>query len=114
MKMTCVSTLVAAMPDRTHVCDPTPKQIEEATSIHAIAFCSHGDLLMVESEGAFDMDEWDAIADEASRVCRGGLGDSNDNNNDTRATVETGLEGFIKTTVGTKLVSEQNWRQSVK
>ena len=112
MKMTCVSTLITAMPDKTHVCDPTPKQIEEATSIHAITFSSHGDLLMAESEGAFDMDEWEAIAEEASRACRGGLGDSD--NQDTMAEVETGLEGFVKTTVGTKLVSEQNWRQSVK
>ena len=50
---------------------PTPIELESAKSIHALAFTSHQKLLLVESEGDFDIEVWEHVAEMGRRLCCG-------------------------------------------
>lgn len=70
--MTMASTLLALTddgPGKKITQSPTIREIQQAASIHVLAFSSHGDLLVVESEGEFTLDEWDQVFEKAQRVC---------------------------------------------
>lgn len=72
--MTLTATLVAVSSNGTMVNDPSVQQIKLASSIHVLAFSSHGDLLAVESEGDFTIDIWEEVNQRAKLVCHGGGG----------------------------------------
>ncbi|KAH7634884.1 hypothetical protein SMAC4_02985 [Sordaria macrospora] len=72
MKATATSTVVAVVPEdgsNKIVADPSPKDIGEATSLHALAFTSHDELLLSESEGDFTVKEWDDVYERAHQIC---------------------------------------------
>ncbi|KAK0947288.1 exosome non-catalytic core subunit rrp46 [Friedmanniomyces endolithicus] len=50
--------------------DPSEKELTGCKSVHALAYKNHGDLLLSESAGSFDMAEWERIADQAEETCR--------------------------------------------
>ena len=56
--------------------NPTPSDIERAGSIHALAFSSHQELLMIESEGAFDTKQWERLEHTARHLCCGNVTDA--------------------------------------
>jgi exosome complex component RRP46 len=49
--------------------DPTPRDIETARSVHVLAFTSHDELLLAESEGDFTVKEWDDVYETAKAIC---------------------------------------------
>lgn len=53
----------------TFITDPSPRQTEQARSVHVLAFTSHGELLLAESEGDFTMDEWDHVYTTSRSIC---------------------------------------------
>lgn len=72
MKATATSTVVAVVSEdgsKKVVADPSPKDIGEATSLHALAFTSHDELLLSESEGDFTVKEWDDVYERAQQIC---------------------------------------------
>ena len=71
LSMMLTSTLIAIDADGELVSDPLPKILENATSVHVLAFSSLGDLLIVESEGKFSINTWDRVHTKAKQICRG-------------------------------------------
>ena len=67
--MTLTAALVAVNPNGALLLDPSVKQIKLASSIHVLAFSSHGDLLVVESEGDFTMATWEKVYQTAKVIC---------------------------------------------
>lgn len=51
------------------ITDPSPRQVEQARSVHVLAFTSLEELLLAESEGDFTMDEWDHVYSTARSIC---------------------------------------------
>jgi exosome complex component RRP46 len=49
--------------------NPTFGEILSADSLHVLAFTSHGDLLVAESEGSFDVVDWEEIYEVGERAC---------------------------------------------
>ena len=47
----------------------TTVDLNHVKSMHVLTFSSHGDLLVAESEGVFDVDTWEAVFDAAKMVC---------------------------------------------
>ncbi|PSR92069.1 ribosomal protein S5 domain 2-type protein [Coniella lustricola] len=71
---TCVVAAVPAEPAHdsgkpTVLVDPSPRQVDLSRSVHVLAFTSHNELLLAESEGDFSMDEWDCVFETAHAVC---------------------------------------------
>ncbi|KAJ0162360.1 Exosome complex component RRP46 [Colletotrichum tanaceti] len=51
------------------VADPSPLEVDQATSLHVLSFTSQDDLLLAESEGAFSLTEWDKMVGKGRHVC---------------------------------------------
>ncbi|CZT08455.1 hypothetical protein WAI453_007239 [Rhynchosporium graminicola] len=72
LSMTLTSTFLALTSDGSSkriVVNPTLLESEAASSVHVMAFTSHGDLLVAESEGDFTLREWEAVHDAAKSFC---------------------------------------------
>ena len=113
--MMLTSTTIAIGIDNSLIHDPTVKQLETATSVHVFAFSSHGDLVLVESEGKFSFHAWEGVANEAMHRCRG-IETKEDNAGDID--MDTGdhanLENFLKSIVEQKVRKDQAWKESIR
>lgn len=114
--MTMTSVLLALKNTETGTViteNPTPLACQDAASVHVLAFTSHGELLVSESEGSFDMDEWDEIYEHAKGLCCNGHGSIEDD-----AMQEDGFENetnsslmmFVKSTVQEKVNTDLHWK----
>jgi exosome complex component RRP46 len=104
------STIIVVPSSGGIIRDPDPQQLLQAGSIHVLAFSSHGDLLVAESEGEFTMDEWDGVYEAASDQCRGSS-DGDENDDVHMDTGETGhMEGFVKGILQEKVSRDLRWR----
>jgi len=111
MSATATSTVVAVVADddgtNKVIADPSPRQAEDASSLHTLAFTSHDELLLVESEGDFTMQQWDSVYETARQICcgqeHGGSGidmildDGQRNGPDLRHFVRSILEAKVAT-----------------
>ena len=111
--MSLTATTIAVGPRRTLIRDPTPKERPAATSEHVLAFTSHGDLLVAESEGRFDMEIWEKVVAEAMHVCRGDAdAPGEDVNMDSRDGAN--MEGVVRDIVQAKVSTDQRWKESIR
>jgi exosome complex component RRP46 len=112
LAMTVTSTLLALMDDGKIIQYPTIREIQQATSIHVLAFTSHGELLVDESEGDFSIDDWDLIFEKAQRICCGtGQAADVDAMLDEGEEGNGGLTGFLRSTLKEKVTSDLKWRK---
>jgi exosome complex component RRP46 len=112
LAMTTTSALLATMDDSKIIQYPTIREIHQATSLHVLAFTSHGELLVAESEGDFSIDDWDLIFEKASRICCG-VGEAVDVDAmlDEGEDDNGGLTGFLRSTLEGKVTSDLKWRK---
>ena len=119
LSMTLTSTLLAADSFGRLVHDPSPQQLREADSVHVLAFSSLGDLLVVESEGEFDLDIWQTVWERAEQICRGkgkedGEDEDEDENMSSGPEEEKTLEDNLRDTIREKVAREQMWKESLR
>lgn len=72
MRATATATAVALVRRdgaNEEIIDPSPREIETAQSVHVLAFTSHDELLLAESEGDFSVKDWDTVYETAKRIC---------------------------------------------
>lgn len=79
--------------------------------MHVLAFASHGELLVAESEGSFTMEEWNEIHAVGRRICC-------DETSAERAMQDDGLEEkaggmtvFVKSVLEEKVKQDLNWKK---
>ena len=109
------STLVAVDFDGNLNQNPSPVELSTATSLHVLAFSSHGRLLVAESEGSFDMETWERVTEEGSRQCRDSAG-SMHGNDDVSMDLgsEVAVESFVRTLVGEQVATGQQWKEALR
>jgi exosome complex component RRP46 len=112
LAMTVTSALLALMDGGKIIQYPTIREIQQATSVHVLAFTSHGELLVNESEGDFNIDDWDLIFEKARHICCGSeeAGDV-DAMLDEGEEGNGGLTGFLRSTLEEKVASDLKWRK---
>lgn len=111
--MTLTATLIAVTSDQELIQDPSAQQIEAATSLHVLSFSSHGDLLVVESEGKFDLDVWDEVFRKAQQICQGVNGDNGNEDVDMDAEQHRSLEDILRKTMHDKTIKDQIWKENL-
>lgn len=111
--MTLTATLIAVTSDNVLVQDPSAKQIEAATSLHVLSFSSHGDLLVIESEGKFSIDVWDNVFEKAKRICQGSDFESGAEDVDMDSGEQQSLEDILRRTMDEKMVKDQSWKENL-
>ena len=119
MTMTLSAALVAVQPEHRLSSNPSLDEIKSATSLHVLAFSSHGDLLVIESEGDFSLEVWEAVYEKARIVCRGQEGTDEDSEeadvsmNEDVVETDFKLEDLLKNAVQEKILKERKWRESL-
>lgn len=112
--MTLTATLIAVNSNGALVVKPSAEQIKQASSIHALAFSSHGDLLVVESEGDFTLDTLDEVHQKARLIC---YGEERDESESEDVSMELDdmptLANVLKEAVERKVAEEQRWKRNM-
>ncbi|KAL8853463.1 MAG: hypothetical protein Q9221_001621 [Calogaya cf. arnoldii] len=112
LTMTLTSTLVAVSRTGELALKPSVKALEEAASLHVLAFSSLGELLVAESEGAFDMDIWEQVYNRAEKHCRASETDNTTQMDiDTEASRSDSLEDSLRSIVEEKAIREHRWKE---
>lgn len=110
MKAVATATAVAVLPDKSLVVDPSPRELYEAESLHILAFTSKDELLLVESEGDFDLDRWDAVVERAKRACCQGRKQPGLDLVLDDVEVATDMREFIRSTVEAQVAADLYWK----
>ena len=113
LSMTLTAILISVKENGGVAPSPSAQDLEAATSIHVLAFSSHGDLLVVESEGYFTMDTWEKVYAKARLICHGEKEEDSESEDLSMDTEEvTKLEDILKDAVRQKVAAEYRWKQS--
>ncbi|KAL9604015.1 MAG: hypothetical protein Q9219_000777 [cf. Caloplaca sp. 3 TL-2023] len=113
LTMILTSQLVAVSSSGELLGDPQTDAIKKATSLHVFGFSSHGNLIVSESEGSFNMDTWDHVYDKAERACRGSSFTNVDHMGDVdmESSQSDNLERSLKQMLEQKIAKEQRWKE---
>ena len=113
--MTLTSVLLAINSDgstRNIIRNPTLQEFQGANSVHVLAFTSHGQLLVAESEGSFTLEDWDEVYEIGKGLCCYGIETGDDN-----IMQGEGLEGntggmmtFVKSALEEKVSADLHWK----
>ncbi|KAL7629383.1 exosome non-catalytic core subunit rrp46 [Parahypoxylon ruwenzoriense] len=111
---TLTSTSLAIVADGTSksiVLNPSPREIEVSQSFHVLSFTSHDELILVESEGSFTMEEWDDLFTIARRQCCSptNVGDG-DILMDDDSLVGADLKHFTRSILEEKMAADLHWK----
>lgn len=90
--------------------NPTVDQIQGASSVHVLGFTSKGDLLVVESEGAFSTEEWDEVFEAGKEICCGVSSDSTGMELDNSENGPGDMQFFVKSALQAKVESDLHWK----
>ncbi|KAK1830280.1 hypothetical protein QBC39DRAFT_112886 [Podospora conica] len=115
MRATATSTVAAVVFQdgaKRVVVDPSPKELAAARSVHVLAFTSHDELLLAESEGDFSVQEWDDVYDAAAKICcQSGAGNADvDMDLDGQATAGPDMRQFLSSTLEAKVAADLYWK----
>ena len=93
------STLVAVGANGDMALDASLEDIDAAKSLHFLGFSSHGDLLIAESEGSFNVTTWEQVIDIAGTACWGDTARDNGFEGSRFSKHELGCKGPLRTTI---------------
>jgi exosome complex component RRP46 len=119
LKATATATTLAVVvsdADRSNkvIISPSPLEIDKAASIHVFGFTSQDNLLFVESEGPFQLEEWNEAEMLARKACCQQRQDSG-----LDAIMSSGnqdfadMRHFIRSTMEEKVASDLQWKTAV-
>lgn len=111
LSTTFASTILAVSPSNALIATPSVKDLTSATSLHVFAFAPKGDLLLAESEGAFDLDTWEQLHDAAAQICCAAA-ESSGMDVDAGAGGAENLHQVLKGAVRQKVQREQAWKEA--
>lgn len=112
LTMTLTSTLVAVSQSGELVLQPSVKALQEAASLHVLAFSSLGELLVVESEGAFDMAIWEQVYSRAEIHCRtSDAGNLAQMDIDMEPSRSDSLGDSLRSIIEEKAAKEHRWKE---
>lgn len=111
--MTATSAFLALTSDgsaRSIIKNPSIVQCEGADSVHVLAFTSHGDLLVAESEGSFSLEDWETVFEAAKAICCDDSKTSVDHSMQDGELEKGSMMDFVKSTLQTKVAADLHWK----
>jgi exosome complex component RRP46 len=114
--MTLTSTILTINSDgslMTIVRNPTHLEFQSANSVHVLAFTSHGQLLVAESEGSFTLEEWDEIYKVGKGLCYNDVETANDDIMQGEEGLEENCGGmmiFVQSALKEKVSTDLHWK----
>ena len=112
--MVLTSVLVAISVDggsQTLITSPSPVEYDSAKSVHVLAFTSQGDLLLAESQGAFDLEDWDEVHETAKTLCLSDGVDTDMQGGVKLENAKANMLTFVKSALEEKVVQDLHWHR---
>jgi len=79
--------------------------------VHVLAFTSHGELIVAESEGSFSTEEWDQVHDVGKRLCYSTFEEVDDSMEDEGLDERAGgMSLFVKSIIKEKVDRDLHWK----
>jgi len=114
MSIILTAALVVVQPDGALVFDPSSNHLKSAASIHVLAFSSHSDTLIVESEGDFSIETWEQVHEKAGQLCHGQENEDSDDEDMSMDSYEKiKLENIMRDAVQEKVTKERKWKEEL-
>ena len=115
LTMVYTSALLAVDLNGTIIYEPSPKQIDTASSLHVLNISSNDRILVSESQGAFDLGTWESVVEEGIRICRG-ITKTKDRRDDVSMDSDENddLESMLRRVVGGKVTKDHKWKEGIK
>ncbi|PBP19585.1 hypothetical protein BUE80_DR009595 [Diplocarpon rosae] len=109
LSMTLTSVYLSLTSEGSIIDNPTPLESQSASSGHVLAFTSHGELLVAESEGSFTLEDWKVVCEAGKAICYDG---SKANNDHTMGDGEQdgSLTMFVRSTLEDKVRTDLQWK----
>lgn len=108
---TCTVVAVVVLNEKSKVIvDPSPRQADKSRSIHVLAFTSHEELLLAESEGDFSMSEWDEVYQTARSICCTPARQEIDMVLDDNQNAGPDLRRFVRSAAEAKIMADLHWK----
>ncbi|XWW92195.1 hypothetical protein V2A60_000118 [Cordyceps javanica] len=97
------------------VADPSAREADAARSLHVLGYTSDDELLLAESQGAFTVDEWEAVLKRGQEACCRAAAARQGLDEEDTAMAGTGLESasiraFIRSVMETKIARDLSWK----
>jgi exosome complex component RRP46 len=109
------STIVSILPNNEVVTNPGSHAVARAASLHVFAFTGNGKLLLVESEGSFDMKQWKEAARLASQACVGtSESETMVSEQSTTPTSNVSLGSVFRQKLEDKIAQDSKWKTAAK
>jgi exosome complex component RRP46 len=114
--MTLTAVLLAISSDgtsKTLLRNPTLLEFQKADSVHVLAFTSHGELLVAESEGSFTIDDWVELFEVGKRLCcdEAEMRDDNTMQGGELDDRNGGMMRFVMSAVRDKVEKDLHWKE---
>ncbi|KHN95323.1 Ribosomal protein S5 domain 2-type fold protein [Metarhizium album ARSEF 1941] len=92
------------------IVDPSTEQSATAKSLHALAFTSHDELLLVESSGSFSFEDWDRVLETGQRICCHNQASDLDAAMSGDGPESQSIKAFIRSVLETKAAADLHWK----
>ena len=106
MREVFVAVFVGVSAEGTVLVEPRMRDRGSCRSLHAFCFGGKGGLLLAESEGRFNLGEWEQAQAVAKKVCLGSGPDAEMNGTTTRQILLQGVRGKLEE----RIAMDQRWR----
>ncbi|PBP17885.1 hypothetical protein BUE80_DR011456 [Diplocarpon rosae] len=109
LSMTLASVYLSLTSEGSIIVNPTPLESQSATSVHVLAFTSHGELLVAESEGDFTLEDWKVVYEAGKEICY----DASEPNKDHTmgdGEQDGSLMMFVQSTLEDKVKTDLQWK----
>ena len=114
MRATVLATTVAVMKGTKELgANPSVKEIRGASSLHVLGFSSVGELVLVESDGWSNFEEWQAVEELARRTCLASAGETGDLKMQDGEAEEVGTSvlNALRSAVEAKVAADNRWME---
>ena len=74
LQSTMLATLAVVSANGSISVEPSEKELAGCKSVHAFAYTQQGEMLLSESAGSFELEQWKQVADEAEKACVAAMG----------------------------------------
>ena len=107
------SILIAIDPKGTLLPNPTAKDLTAASSVHVLAFSSAGEILVMESEGKFGVNDWEEVHAKAKEICVGKEQQGDEEDINMHGVEDESLNDILRDAVRQKVEREQRWKSNI-
>ncbi|KFA66315.1 hypothetical protein S40285_01879 [Stachybotrys chlorohalonatus IBT 40285] len=109
---TAVTLAIRDGGDQSIVVEPTVVEADQAKSIHVLGFTSSDELLLVESKGAFTLEEWNRVLEIGQTTCcrHHERGPGTDVSMRDGGVDSPSIRDFIRSVMETKTIGDLYWK----